>query len=59
MAIMIEPETCIGCSLCVLFCPVYSLSVAAESFKCEVDLETCVDCLKCLDCCPTDSIEEE
>ncbi|MFC1944375.1 4Fe-4S binding protein [Chloroflexota bacterium] len=58
MAITINVLGCIGCSMCVTFCPEYALSVTGEIFKCQIDSELCTDCLICVDYCPTNSIEE-
>ena len=59
MSINISQLKCIGCDFCVMFCPVYALSVSRDTFKCEVDRDLCNDCLVCIDYCPMDAIKEE
>lgn len=50
----VNPERCIGCGICVTFCP-------AEALKgwvtIKVDEEKCTGCLECLDSCPVDALE--
>ena len=55
MAVSINTEICIGCSLCVLECPEEAIS--ARSFA-VVDEDKCTECLECIDCCPVDAIGE-
>jgi Na+-translocating ferredoxin:NAD+ oxidoreductase RNF subunit RnfB len=59
MSIKISKSKCIGCDFCVMFCPVYALSVSRDSFKCQVDRDLCTECLECIDYCPMDAIKEE
>lgn len=59
MPIKIDLSKCIGCSMCVTFCPVYALTVPGDTFKCQVDQELCSSCLTCIDYCTSDAIEEE
>jgi ferredoxin len=56
--ININPLKCIGCSMCVTFCPTYALSVPGDTFKCQVDQDLCNDCLMCVHYCTSDAIEE-
>jgi len=58
VAININLLKCIGCSMCVTFCPIYALSVPGDTFKCQVDQDLCNDCLICIDYCTSDAIEE-
>ena len=55
---MIADETCIGCGLCIPYCPMNAISLNAE--KAEIDQDECVECGACLksDVCPTDSLVE-
>ncbi len=55
MAVLINEQICIGCSLCVMECP--EEAIAARSVA-QIDQEVCVECLQCLDACPADAIEE-
>jgi ferredoxin len=58
MAIKINLLKCIGCSMCVPFCPTYALLVPGDTFKCQVDPELCDNCLVCIDYCTSEAIEE-
>jgi len=58
MSVRIDISNCVGCNMCVMFCPEDALSVPGETFKCQVDQELCTDCYICIDYCPTYSIEE-
>ena len=58
VSININPLKYIGCSVCVVFCRTYALSVPADTFKCQVDQDICNNCLICLDYRTSDAIEE-
>ena len=59
MSISINKLKCIGCGICVLFCPAYAMSISCDTaFQCTVDRDSCNDCLICIDCCPADAVEE-
>ncbi|MFC1944821.1 4Fe-4S binding protein [Chloroflexota bacterium] len=58
MSVNIDLLECIGCSMCVTFCPTEALSVPGETFKCQVDPKLCNDCLDCIDYCTSDAIKE-
>ncbi|MBQ9068844.1 MAG: 4Fe-4S binding protein [Eggerthellaceae bacterium] len=55
MAVTINTDECVGCSVCVDACPSDALSVDGV---CSVDADKCVDCGTCIDECPTDAISE-
>ena len=47
-------EKCVGCGICVHFCPVDAL----ESWGViEVNPDKCTDCLECIGACPVDALE--
>lgn len=53
MAVSINTDDCIGCSVCVDECPQGALSVDGV---CSVDEDACIDCGSCIDACPVEAI---
>ncbi len=52
--IIVEEDTCVGCSLCIPVCPEEALSCYGLA---EVN-ENCTDCLTCLEFCPVGALQE-
>ena len=50
----VNENRCVGCGLCVYFCPRDALKAWGLS---RIDREACNDCLVCLDYCPVDALE--
>ncbi|MFW6385275.1 MAG: DUF362 domain-containing protein [Halodesulfurarchaeum sp.] len=52
---LIDEEACIGCEICVPYCPVEAISM--EGDIAVIDRDTCVECGTCkrVDRCPTDA----
>ncbi len=55
MAVLVNEEKCIGCSLCVIECPEEAMTARGVA---TIDDEKCVECLECAANCPADAIEE-
>ncbi len=55
MSVQIDVEECIGCSLCVIVCPVDAMTAEGVAV---VDEEECTDCLECVENCPVDAVKE-
>lgn len=55
----IDEESCIGCEICVPYCPMEVITLGDEGVA-EIDHEECVECGVCLRSadCPTDAIVE-
>jgi Na+-translocating ferredoxin:NAD+ oxidoreductase subunit B len=53
---VIDPETCIACSVCIERCPVNAIANDADD-KAKVDRAKCIGCGVCVITCPTDAIE--
>lgn len=53
MVIVIE-EKCVGCGICVCFCPVDALEGCGVI---HIDRDKCIDCLDCAGVCPVDALE--
>lgn len=51
--IRVIEDLCVGCSLCVPFCPEEALSCYGAA---EVS-EACTECLTCLEYCPVGALE--
>ena len=49
----VNEDRCIGCGLCVSFCPTEALKVWGV---CCVERKDCNDCLICVDYCPVDAL---
>jgi len=49
----VDQDRCVGCSLCVAFCPAEALSAWGV---CRVDSDKCTECLICIDYCPADAL---
>lgn len=54
--VRIDPAHCIGCTKCILACPVDAI-VGAPRFMHQVLADRCTGCELCLPPCPTDCIE--
>ena len=57
MVVIIDKNSCTGCSACADECP--AEAVALENEIAVVDADACVDCGSCVDVCPADAISLE
>ncbi len=58
MPVEIDRSQCIGCGMCVHFCPEYALVVSTDSFQCQGDRGLCTECLICIGYCVKGAIKE-
>ncbi len=58
---MIINEDCIGCRLCVPYCPMSAISMDRAAKVAKIDQDECVECGVCLraEVCPVDAFVEE
>lgn len=54
-AIEFDPKLCVGCMLCVRFCPSGAITVA-DKRKIAFDLARCIYCGQCAEVCPRKAI---
>lgn len=52
---IVNPDTCIGCRICVGTCPVGAISITEDNKAC-IDPELCIQCGLCAASCPTGAI---
>ncbi len=52
--VIVKKEKCVGCGLCVCFCPVDALEGWGII---EINREKCSECLECVEACPVDALE--
>jgi len=52
--VSVNEELCIGCGVCVSFCPVDALEGWGII---KINREKCIDCLDCVEVCPVDAME--
>jgi ferredoxin len=55
----INKDKCVGCGICVKYCPVKAISIADK--KASIDLDICVECGSCkrIECCEFDAIQQQ
>ena len=54
---IVNPETCIGCQICVGACPVQAITMVEG--KAIIDQDKCISCGICFNKCPIKAIEME
>ena len=52
--VIIDEKKCVGCGICIHFCPVDALEGWVVI---EINREKCTDCLDCVGTCPVDALE--
>ena len=57
MAMIVDRDTCIGCSCCVGVCPVGAIDMVDG--KAQIDADACISCGACLHDCPVEAISIE
>lgn len=55
-AIYFNSKLCVGCMLCVRFCPSGAITVADKG-KITFDLARCIYCKQCVEVCPRKAIK--
>lgn len=58
---IIDTTTCIGCQLCLPYCPMGCISYQASEGICSIDLDECVECGICQrpKVCPTGALQQQ
>jgi len=53
----IDPEKCVGCTLCAKHCPVHCISGEARKIH-VIDQNACIKCGKCFEVCKFDAVKK-
>ena len=51
---VVNEDKCVGCGLCVAFCPSEALEAWGVA---KLNRDDCTECLICVDYCPVDALE--
>ncbi len=57
MSVNVDKTKCVGCGICVDFCPVNAIAISNR--KAFVDKTKCTDCGFCIDKCPKGALSME